>query len=54
MKIAVGDRVRLLRLNLTGTVVAVSHGLFYVRLDGERWRDAASIPVEQHELERID
>ena len=54
MRIAVGDRVRLLRLNLTGTVVAIGGGLFYVRVDGERWRDAAPIPVERHELEPID
>lgn len=54
MKVAVGDRVRLLRLNLTGTVVAIGRGLFYVRVDGERWRDTAPIPVEQHELEPID
>ena len=54
MRVAVGDRVRLLRLGLTGTVVEIRRGLFYVRVDGERWRDAAPIPVEQHELEPVD
>lgn len=53
MRIAVGDRVRLTQLNLTGTVVEIRIGLYFVRIDGERWQGAAPLPVEQHELELL-
>ena len=53
MRIAVGDRVRLTQLNLTGTVVEIRLGLYFVRIDGERWQGAAPLPVEQHELELL-
>lgn len=53
MRIAVGDRVKLSQLNLTGTVVEIRIGLYFVKIDGERWQDAAPLPVEQHELEPL-
>ncbi len=54
MQIAVGDRVRVTKLNLTGIVVEIRRGVFFVRIDGERWQGAAPLPAEQHELEAIE
>jgi len=54
MRIAVGDRVRLTELNLTGTVVEIRYGVFFVRIDGDRWQGTAPLPAERHELEVLE
>ena len=54
MRIAVGDKVRLTELNLTGTVVEIRYGVYFVRIDGDRWQGTAPLPAERHELEVVE
>ena len=58
--IAVGSRVRVVWPStldgLTGTVVTIdgTHGRLAVRIDGERWRNRAPIPVARGEVELVE
>ena len=51
---AVGSRVRIVwpsdRAGYTGTVTRIEGERLYVRLDGERWRGMAPIPVRREEI----
>ena len=54
MRIAVGDKVHLTELNLTGTVVEIRYGVYFVRIDGDRWQGTAPLPAERHELKVVE
>ena len=56
--IGVGSQVSILvgsvTEGLSGRVVAVEGSLLYVKLDGERWKHAAPVPVERREAVLTD
>ena len=58
--IAVGSRLRIVwpsaHDGLLGRVTSIdgTRGMFYVRIDGERWRHLPPIPVARHEVVPAD